>query len=115
MYAGPKSTLPHLFGYDVENRVVFPTEPFTQADQPPIPGASFAITFVTRSNTSKLLEHPESIMYQTIGESLWRRGGDPRYGENHNDWAISSQASKSVMQGYEEGSETKWRWAKIPG
>ena len=25
-------------------------------------------------------------------------------------WAIRSQASKSVMIGYEEGSETKWSW-----
>lgn len=34
-----------------------------------------------------------------------------RYGKNLKIWIIRSQASKSVMLGYEEGSTTKWLWA----
>jgi hypothetical protein len=30
------------------------------------------------------------------------------YGKNVMYWAIRSQASKSIMLGYEEGSETRW-------
>lgn len=31
-----------------------------------------------------------------------------RYGKKARNWAIRSQAAKSVMTGYAEGSETKW-------
>jgi hypothetical protein len=33
-----------------------------------------------------------------------------RYSKKVKNWAIRSQASKSDMIGYEEGSETKWLW-----
>jgi hypothetical protein len=28
------------------------------------------------------------------------------------DWVIRSQAPKSVMRGYGEGSETRWAWVR---
>jgi hypothetical protein len=44
-----------------------------------------------------------------ITKELCGRGNDLVYGKNDkNKWIIRSQASKSVMLGYGEGSETRW-------
>ena len=44
-----------------------------------------------------------------IAKALCGRGNDLVYGKNDRDiWIIRSQAPKSAMQGYGEGSETRW-------
>jgi hypothetical protein len=54
-----------------------------------------------------LRETPESFFYYLLWETITiPKGNDRGHSKNEKDWTIRSQASKCVMQAYEEGSET---------
>ena len=62
-----------------------------------------------QSKIIKLRETPKAFSTKFVVKATDGQVNSLVYGKNENDiWAIRSQAPKSVMQGYGEGSETRW-------
>ena len=67
--------------------------------------------FATLSNCGKLLRAFSTTL--SCESLINTQGNNLGHSNNEKDWAIRSQAPKSVMIGYGEGSETKWMSAFV--
>jgi len=107
--AEPKSSQPQVFGYPVENPVMPPMAPLTQADS--MCQCKLLVIGSARLRYLQIAGKPLEPS-DTKANRKRHAGGQVKPGmvTIHMDWAIRNQAPKTRLDyGYGEGSETRWR------